>query len=154
MKNIFSNFTFLFLTAAVTLTTACSSGGDDGTAVPAITFSGNTAPAAIDATNVEAIGISAGEAVQVADASNSVPSAVTFGSTVDINHLNALVLASVNQINLPSGIDVSEFVCSSGTATVSDATATSGPVETVITYSNCVFIDDNNITVNRYSNYS
>lgn len=148
MKKTFGKLIFLLLTASLALATACSGGGG-GSSSNTTSYDGNTAAAAIDATNAKAIGTSTGEAIQIADASNELPLGVAVGSSIDMAQINALVLASVKQSNLPAGLDISAETCSSGKASITEpGSVTSGPVDLVAKFNNCVFIDDNNITVN------
>lgn len=119
--------------------TSCSS--DDGTTgTTGTTFDGNSSPAAIDASNVEAIGKSAGESVQKADASTGLPGAITITTSTDMNQINNIVLATANISDLPASVDISSQICTSGTASSTFPTVSSGPADIVTTYSNCLVI--------------
>lgn len=150
MNNLFRNTSYLLLAASVAFISACSSSSDSSPSAAAVEYAGNLDPAAIDDLNALAIGTSAGESIQIADSSTGLPTGVSVnsGAGISMQELNDAVIASIDtSLNLPAGIDV-PGVCSTGTADISDiGSATSGPVDITITYSNCVLIGED-ITVN------
>jgi hypothetical protein len=126
----------------------CGGGGGGGGGVPSgILFNGNTNPAAIDDTNVQAVGKSAGESVQNADASMGLPRAASNTTLTPMDQIKNLIFSTINTSNIVTGVDL-PGVCNPGSASIANPpTATSGPVEFTIVYTNCAVIGSD-ITVN------
>lgn len=138
----------LLLLGAFFITSCSSSGGGDTPAASTI-YTGSTTPAAIDVNNAEAIGKAAGESVQIANSSTGLPVGITIdnGIAANLTEINKIIIANIDVLTLPAGVDISANFCSSGTASATDpGSATSGPVDITTTFNNCALISSN-ITV-------
>ena len=119
-------------------------GGGGGTA----TFDGPADPAEIDADNVKEIGQAAGESVEKASASTGLPSSpvgVQMSGSIDIDALNDIVLQSVQQLSMPSGIEI-DGICSSGSVNVPVPDGATVTNSSEGTYNNCV-LPNSSVTI-------
>lgn len=140
----------LLLLGAFFITSCSSSGGGGDTPAASTIYTGSTTPAAIDVNNAEAIGKAAGESVQIANSSTGLPVGITIdnGIAANLTEINKIIIAHIDVLTLPAGVDISADFCSSGTASATDpGSVTSGPVDITATFNNCVLISSN-ITVN------
>ena len=118
-----------------------SSGGSSGGG--GTTFTGNSEPATVDEDNAEEIGVAAGEAVSQAASSSSLPISVELSDNSELyESINSLAYEASQASLLPSGIDVSDYVCTGGgsadsSVSGSGSTSGSGPMTTVTTFNNC-----------------
>lgn len=126
----------LAVLSIILLISACG-GGDGIDSSNGVTYSGSQSPSSINDTNAKEIGEAAGESIEKAANSSSVPSAISFQNSLDINEINSAILTTLNQNSLPTGLDVSSSVCSSGSASSNTPSATSGPGTFVLNYNNC-----------------
>lgn len=139
----------LLLLGAFFITSCSSSGGGGDTPAASTIYTGSTTPAAIDVNNAEAIGKAAGESVQIANSSTGLPVGITIdnGIAANLTEINKIIIANIDALTLPAGVDISADFCSSGTASATDpGSATSGPVDITATFNNCALISSN-ITV-------
>lgn len=138
MSGFFSKAKLALLISSTIVFTGC--GGDDGGGAAATSI--NTAPAAIDITNAEDIGKAAGESILIADATNGLPTSVVASST-GLTEIDTIFIDAANTVlntaDLPTGVDITYQVCSSGTASITTA-GTTGPVDMTMTYSNCTLL--------------
>ena len=137
----------LLLIGAFFITSCSSGGGGDGdTPATGTIYTGSTTPAAIDVDNAEVIGKAAGEAVQIANSSTGLPVGITIdnGIAANLTEINKIIIANIDALTLPAGVDISADFCSSGTASATDpGSATSGPVDITATFNNCTLISSN-----------
>lgn len=137
---IFTSFPFSSALLLVAFfITGCSSGGG-GAAAPVTSYTGSTTPAAIDADNAETIGKASGEAIQIANSSTGLPVGISVDSNTSDNltEINNIIISNLDILTLPSAVDISAQVCSSGTASRTDpGNVQSGPVDITVTFSNC-----------------
>ena len=137
---IFTSFPFSSALLLVAFfITGCSSGGD-GAAAPITSYTGSTTPAAIDADNAETIGKASGEAIQIANSSTGLPVGISIDSNTSDNltEINNIIISNLDIMMLPSAVDISAELCSSGTASSTDpGNVQSGPVDITVTFSNC-----------------
>lgn len=119
------------------LISACGGGGDGIDSSNGVTYSGSQSPSSINDTNAKEIGEAAGESIEKAANSSSIPSSIAIQNSLDINEINTLILSTLDQSSLPTGVDVSSRVCSSGSASSNLPSATSGPGTFVVNYNNC-----------------
>ena len=140
---IFTSFPFSSALLLVAFfITGCSSGGG-GAAAPVTSYTGSTTPAAIDADNAETIGKASGEAIQIANSSTGLPVGISIDNNTSDNltEINNIIISNLDILTLPSAVDISAQVCSSGTASSTDpGNVTSGPLDITVTFSNCAFI--------------
>ena len=145
-----NSFTTLSTSSVVLLAaffiTSCSSGGGGDTPAASTIYTGSTTPAAIDENNAEAIGKTAGESVQIANSSTGLPVGIAIdnGIAANLTEINKIIIANINILTLPAGVDISADFCSSGTASATDpGSVTSGPVDITATFNNCALISSN-----------
>lgn len=145
MNKINDSISFLLILVSAVLLSACG-GGSGSSGSGGETFTGNTAPAQVSESNAQEIGETAGESISQAAGSSSLPTSIEVRAD-DISVINSFVINSSQLSLLPSGIDVSDEVCTGGgTANVtisgSGATSQSGPLRSRAVYGNCVFNTD------------
>lgn len=145
MKKYLSGFVaFLVVVLGMSLT-ACSGGGSSSGA-SGISYSGNSSPAEIDGDNAQEIGEVAGESVRRAVGADSLPSGVAIDPVISQQEIRAIISDTVSASlgYTPSAanvvIDVSEDVCSSGSATVGypESYLGVGYLEMKLSYTNCI----------------
>lgn len=140
---IFTSFPFSSALLLVAFfITGCSSGGG-GAAAPVTSYTGSTSPAAIDTDNAETIGKASGEAIQIANSSIGLPLGISIDSNTSDNltEINNIIISNLDILTLPSAVDISAELCSSGTASSTDpGNVQSGPVDITVTFSNCALI--------------
>ena len=146
---IFTSFPFSSALLLVAFfITGCSSGGG-GAAAPVTSYTGSTTPAAIDADNAETIGKASGEAIQIANSSTGLPVGISVDSNTSDNltEINNIIISNLDILTLPSAVDISAELCSSGTASSTDpGNVQSGPVDITATFSNCA-LKNSDITI-------
>lgn len=132
------------LLAACILISACGSGESTLSDSAGVTFNGNQQAASINDENAKQIGTAAGESIQRAAWIGALTLPINTASTANISasEINQSASDSSDQANDVTAA-ATLATCTSGSATISQSTLSSGAISHIVVYNRCKLIGSN-----------
>jgi len=134
---------FIQLLSLSILISACGSGESTLSDSSGVTFNGNQQAASINDENAEQIGTAAGESIQRAASTGSLPLPIDIASAANIIANTSEFSAQADDFSAAAIPDS----CTSGSATSTQATLSSGAISQILVYNRCK-LTGTNTTVN------